>query len=97
MKTVFIILMIGLSGLASATTYYVSSSSGNDANGGTSSLTAWAKIAKVESQQFFAGGSGFFRRGDIFNWRVVFSSLGASREPIFFFSVFGRAVAHISR
>ncbi len=84
MKTIFIILMIELSGLASATTYYVSSSSGNDANGGTSSLTAWQTIAKVNSQTFLPGDSILFRRGDIWNESLVPPSSGAAGNPITF-------------
>ena len=84
MKTVFIILMIAVSGMASATTYYVSSSSGNDANGGTSSLTAWQTIAKVNSQTFLPGDSILFRRGDIWNESLVAPSSGTAGNPVAF-------------
>jgi len=84
MKKILVILMIELSGLASATTYYVSSSSGNDGNGGNSSVTAWQTIARVNSQTFLPGDSILFRRGDIWNESLVPSSSGAVGNPITF-------------
>src|SRR3981081_3171209 len=97
MKTIFIILMIELSGLASATTYYVSSGSGNDANGGTSSATAWQTIAKVNSQTFLPGDSILFRRGDIWNESLVPSSSGAGGNPIQWATYVTRAVPTCTR
>ena len=84
MKTVFIIVMIGISRLASATTYYVSASSGNDANGGTSSGTAWQTIAKVNSHTFLPGDSILFRRGDVWNESLAPPSSGGAGNPITF-------------
>jgi hypothetical protein len=84
MKKILIILVIELSGLAWATTYYVSSSSGNDANGGNSPVTAWQTIAKVNSQTFLPGDSILFRRGDIWNESLVPSSSGTAGNPITF-------------
>lgn len=87
MKTTFIIVIIvvlGLSGAAWGTTYYVSSSSGSDANNGTSSGTAWQTIAKVNGGTFQAGDSILFRRGDVWNESLVPASSGASGNPITF-------------
>ena len=84
MKTIFIILVLGLNGIASATTYYVSSGSGNDANSGTSAATAWKTIAKVNSQTFQAGDSILFKRGDVWNESLVPPSSGAAGNPIAF-------------
>jgi hypothetical protein len=84
MKTIFIILMIEISALASATTYYVSASSGNDGNSGTSSATAWQTVAKVNSQTFAPGDSILFRRGDAWNESLVPPSAGAAGNPITF-------------
>jgi hypothetical protein len=70
--------------LGSATTYYVSSSTGNDANGGTSAGAAWQTIAKVNAQTFVAGDSILFRRGDVWNESLVPASSGASGNPITF-------------
>src|SRR5258706_14826904 len=55
-RRVIVFAFLVWSGLASATTYYVSSSTGNDANGGTSSGAAWQSGAKVNGQTFFPGG-----------------------------------------
>jgi hypothetical protein len=59
--------------LAGATTYYVSSSTGNDGNAGTSSAAAWQTIAKVNSQTFAAGDES-----------LAPPSPGASGNPIAF-------------
>ena len=87
MRTTFIITIVvalGLGGVASGTTYYVSSSLGNDANSGTSVGAAWKTIAKVNGQTFQAGDSILFRRGDIWNESLVPSSSGAAGNPIAF-------------
>ncbi|HTS37814.1 MAG TPA: hypothetical protein VMH04_19220 [Candidatus Solibacter sp.] len=73
-----------LGGLASATTYYVSSSSGNDANSGTSTANAWRTVAKVNGQTFGAGDSILFKRGDVWNESLVPPSSGVSGNPITF-------------
>jgi len=72
------------SGLASATTYYVSSSTGNDANGGTSSGAAWQTVAKVNGQTFLPGDSILFKRGDVWNESLAPASSGSSGNPITF-------------
>ena len=69
---------------AGATTYYVSSSAGNDANAGTSSATAWQTIAKVNSQTFAAGDSILLKRGDVWNESLAPPSSGTSGNPIMF-------------
>ena len=79
-----VLLMIGLGGLASATTYYVSSSQGNDANSGTSALTAWQTLAHMNAQTFLPGDSILLRRGDVWNESLVPPSSGASGNPITF-------------
>ncbi len=70
--------------LASATTYYVSSSTGNDANGGTSSSTPWQTIAHVNAQTFLPGDSILFKRGDVWNESLTPGSSGSSGNPITF-------------
>jgi hypothetical protein len=70
--------------LAGATTYYVSSSTGNDGNAGTSSAAAWQTIAKVNSQTFAAGDSILLKRGDVWNESLAPPSPGASGNPIAF-------------
>src|SRR5207302_1194456 len=49
-RKIIVFLFMVWGSLASATTYYVSSSAGNDANSGTSSAAAWQTIGKVNGQ-----------------------------------------------
>jgi len=49
------------------TTYYVDATNGSDANSGTSRTLAWKTIAKVNAQEFVAGDSILFKRGQ--EWR----------------------------
>jgi len=70
--------------LVGASTYYVSSSTGNDANAGTSAATAWQTMAQVNGQTFAAGDSILFKRGDVWNESLVPPSSGSSGNPIAF-------------
>ena len=73
-----------LCGAAQATTYYVSSSTGNDANSGTSAGLPWQTIAHVNAQTFNPGDSILFKRGDVWNQSLTPPSSGASGNPITF-------------
>jgi len=85
MKRIFtIIMLLGLSELAGATTYYVSSSTGSDTSSGTSVSTAWQTIGKVNGQTFQAGDSILFKRGDVWNESLTPASSGAAGNPITF-------------
>ncbi|MEO8399437.1 MAG: right-handed parallel beta-helix repeat-containing protein, partial [Ignavibacteriaceae bacterium] len=68
----------------SQTTYYVSSSSGNDSNSGKSSSSPWKNLSKVNSASFSAGDKILFKRGDAWSdkWDVSYS--GSSSNPIYF-------------
>ena len=72
------------SALASGTTYYVSSSSGSDSNGGTSASVAWQTIAKVNAQALQAGDSVLLKRGDVWNESLAPSGSGVAGNPITF-------------
>lgn|GEM_PF-1654343 len=76
--------LVALSVTASATTYYVSSSTGNDANNGTSALTAWQTIGHVNGQTFLPGDSILFQRGDVWNESLAPPSSGNSGNSITF-------------
>ena len=69
---------------SSATIYYVSESTGNDANGGTSTATAWQTIAHVNTQTFQPGDSVLFKRGDVWNESLAPPSSGSAGNPITF-------------
>ncbi|MGA1989374.1 MAG: hypothetical protein ABSG72_24100, partial [Candidatus Sulfotelmatobacter sp.] len=88
MRTIFnssmILLMLGLAGVASGTTYYVSSSLGNDTNNGTAAATPWQTLAHLNAQTFLPGDSILLRRGDVWNESLVPPSSGASGNPISF-------------
>jgi len=73
-----------MSAPASATTYYVSSTLGSDANNGTSSAAPWQTVAKVNGQTFLPGDSVLFRRGDVWNESLAPGSSGNSGHPIAF-------------
>jgi hypothetical protein len=77
-------LSVILCGDAMATTYYVSSSSGSDANVGTAASAAWATLAHVNTQTFQPGDSILFKRGDVWNESLVPPSSGSSGSPISF-------------
>jgi hypothetical protein len=68
---------------AAGTTYYVSSSSGNDANNGTSQSTPWRTMAEVSNTTFQPGDTILLKRGDV--WLadpLVVSSSGTATNPI---------------
>jgi len=58
-----IVLML-ISIKASAATYYVSFSTGNDANNGTSTATPWKTLHKVATTTFATSDQVLFKRGD---------------------------------
>jgi hypothetical protein len=64
-----------------ATVYYVSSS-GNDANSGTSTSTPWKTLTKVNSFTPKAGDQILFNRGDEWTGTVTVSASGTSGNPI---------------
>lgn len=49
---------------AAGTTYYVSSSTGNDSNSGTSSSTPWKTLVRASNQSYVAGDQILLKRGD---------------------------------
>ncbi|HWY20898.1 MAG TPA: hypothetical protein VNX26_06720 [Candidatus Acidoferrum sp.] len=83
-RKIIVFAFLVWSGMASATTYYVSSSTGNDANSGTSSGAAWQTVAKVNGQTFLPGDSILFKRGDVWNESLATASSGSSGNPITF-------------
>ena len=84
MKNFFILAVLLWSGMAPASTYYVSSSTGSDSNSGTSSSAAWKTIAKVNGQTFQPGDAILLKRGDVWNESLVPTSSGSAGSPIKF-------------
>jgi hypothetical protein len=82
--TNFLILLLLIPGFAAnATTYYISSS-GNDANNGTSTSTPWKTLNKLNS--FFAslkpGDNVLLNRGNVFTGFITVKKSGTSSAPI---------------
>jgi hypothetical protein len=78
-STFFIMCSIGWTA-----TYYVDATNGNDANNGTSELTTWKTIAKVNSSRFNPGDQILFKRGEIWREELIVPSSGADGQPITF-------------
>ena len=68
-----------------ATDYYVSSS-GSDHNSGTSTLSPWKTLSKLDSINFKAGDTIHFNRGDKWLGRFKVTESGNSKNPIRFTS-----------
>jgi hypothetical protein len=83
-RKIVVFVFLVWSGLASATTYYVSSSAGSDSNNGTSMAMPWQTIGHVNGQTFSPGDSILFKRGDVWNESLATSSSGSSGSPIAF-------------
>jgi hypothetical protein len=84
MRRILTIMLVTWSSLASAATYYVSSSAGSDGNNGTSVATPWQTIAHVNGRTFQPGDSVLFKRGDVWNESLIPPSSGSSGNPIAF-------------
>jgi len=83
MKLLLILTFIFLFSTANATTYYFSTS-GNDANNGTSTSTPWKTLSKFNS--IFAskspGDNFLFKRGEVFYGNIIISRSGSSGASI---------------
>jgi len=93
---VLILMCLAIPALA-GTTYYISSS-GNDANNGTSPSTPWKTPNRVTQATFQAGDNILFKRGDVFqgeitqqyglngtaNQRITFGAYGTGAKPIIY-------------
>jgi hypothetical protein len=84
MRCILSAILVIWSCAASASTYYVSSSTGNDTNNGTASTSAWKTIGHVNGQTFQPGDSILFKRGDVWNESLAPPSSGSSGNPIVF-------------
>lgn len=80
---VFLSLLF-LPGVASAATYYVDATLGNNSNNGTATTTAWQTLAKVNAVTFTAGDTILFKRGETFVGNIVVGQSGTSGNPITF-------------
>lgn len=67
---------------ASAATYYVDATGGNDSNSGVSTSQAWKTISKVNSSSFIPGDSVLFKKGEVWREQLVVPSSGTSGNSI---------------
>jgi hypothetical protein len=89
MRRVLILAVIALSTVAHATTYYVSSSVGNDNNSGTSAVAPWKTLASVSTggahaSLIVAGTTVLLARGDLWTESLIPPASGANGNPIAF-------------
>jgi len=84
MRVIFAVAVLVYGAPAWGTTYYVSSSLGNDGNNGTTVGTPWRTLGQVNGQTFLPGDSVLLRRGDVWNESLVPPSSGTSGNPISF-------------
>jgi parallel beta-helix repeat protein len=70
---------------AAGTTYYVSLSSGNDSNTGTSQTAPWRTAGKVNATTFQPGDQILFKSGDTwFSDPLIVPSSGTANAPLLF-------------
>lgn len=82
-KIFLLFLMVGLSLLCKATTYYVSNS-GNDSNPGTTTALPWQTLNKVNISTFLPGDQILFQRGSTFYGSLIINQSGNSNAPIIY-------------
>ena len=81
-KIILIILSLSTALCMRAQKYYVSSSLGNDLNNGLSIQTPFKSIEKLNSINFNAGDSIFFKSGDYWEGMFWLKGSGTLTEPI---------------
>ena len=95
MRNLMLIALLALCARSWAASYYVSSSSGSDANNGTSASTPWQTLgAHVNGGTFSPGDVIYLKRGDRWNEQLVPPSSGNSGSPISF-DTYGTGAAPI--
>jgi hypothetical protein len=96
MHKLFTLIFLLWSGGTFATAYYVSST-GSDANSGTSAGNAWATINKVNNTAFLPGDALYFEGGQTFNGNISLTSEDANNaDNLFVISSYGAGRATIS-
>ncbi len=92
----FTLLFLFYSTGSLAASYYVSST-GNDANSGTSVVDAWATIDKVNSTVFLPGDALYFEGGQTFHGSIYLNDSDANNpDNIFIISSYGTGRATIN-
>ena len=79
-----VIIPFVISSMALSATYYLDATNGNDSNSGTSELTSWKTIGKVNASAFFPGDQILFKRGAVWREQLLTSSAGNAANFITF-------------
>ncbi len=77
--------------VSAETTYYVSASTGDDANNGISAESPWLSLTKVNESKFKPGDKILFKSGDKFFGSLVIDYSGQRGKPILFSSYGGES------
>ena len=83
-KLLFSVFIFTAFTIQSQTTYYFSSSSGNDANSGTSEGSPFQTISKFNALTLNPGDKILFKKGDTFIGAITVNYSGAENAPIIF-------------
>jgi len=79
---VFIMKCLLLPVVLPGNTYYIDASHGNDVENGTSSVTAWRSLDKVNSNSFSPGDSILFKSGEVWEGQLHPGGCGEAGNPI---------------
>ena len=82
LKIILTILSVSTAPCLSAQNYYISSSLGSDLNNGLSIQTPFKSIEKLNSMNFNAGDSIYFKSGDYWEGMFWVKGSGTLTEPI---------------
>lgn len=83
-KLLFSMFLLAAIYSTAQTTYYFSSSDGNDANSGISSGSPLQTVAKLNELTLLAGDKVLFKKGDTFIGEIIINHSGAENEPIIY-------------
>lgn len=82
MKKLLLIFYLFVAFTSNATDYYVSASEGLNSNNGTSPLTPWQTIGKVNSSSFLPNDNIYFKCNDIWAGALILPSSGTAGNQI---------------
>jgi len=83
-KGIIILLLLLYATITQATVYYVSTSGGSDSNNGTSVLTPFKTLDKVNSLVLVAGDQVLLKRSDSFSGTLSLTESGSAGNLITF-------------
>lgn len=81
---IFLSLLLLVSSIKSYCTNYYFSTSGNDANVGTTNMSPFKTITKLNTLPLVAGDTVFFKSGEVFRGQITVSASGNALQPIVF-------------